>query len=416
MKNDMKKKIAILIIGIIFAVAIGGSLIWILTKQEGGGTDGSKTDVTEDKPGDKSGDSEDPGKDKDDASDLAGGSKYISDCDSFDNLEEHRSVLLVTEEGKYVQGTGAFCNAETTSVFASVKLKEAVDVSAFKAGYLHLSYYVSSKKYFAQNLYFEISSAGTCDQEELAWEIALDTVQEGWNEVYMSVPEAVTTGRIDLSRVNYFRFYSPSINRGTDSLDVIVDDIYMTKSTGGAATIGGISSSAGGDTEIVRDSYEETQAKDGIMIASCNTMNIFDRVKNLEVTTQKGQYIEGSGAMKIVNGSSASFMLKNPVDISKYMTQEGKLCVSLYVSDASLLTGAVNFFLSNVEDREDAMMYWSVNKTEFQTGWNEVKLDFYASWMHRPIKAEEVKYFSFTTGKPSGDMTLILDNIHVSDH
>ena len=411
MTNDIKKKIGILIAGIILAVAIGGLLIWILTKQAGGKTDTPQTAETENAPED----SEETGEDTEESPEQTDQSKgYISDCDSFDNLVEHRSVLLVTEEGKYVQGTGAFCNAETVDVFASVALKEAVDVSAFRAGYLHLSYYVSSKKQFTQNLFFEISSSGTCDKDELSWEIALSTVQEGWNEVYLSVPDAGTTGKIDLSKVNYFRFYSPALNRGTNSLDVIIDDIYMTKSTGGAEALGGNSSVS--ESEIVGDSYKETQAQDGIMIASCNTMNIFEKMKNLEVTTKNGQYIEGSGAMKIVNGSSASFMLKEPVDISEYMTQEGKLHVSIYVSDASLLTGSVNFFLSNVEDREDAMMYWTVNQSEFQTGWNYVELDFYASWMHRPIKAKEVKYFSCVTSKPGGEMTLILDNIYVSDN
>lgn len=411
MTKDMKKKIIILIAGIILAVAIGGSLIWILTKQDTGKTNTSQTNEIQ-KESEDSGKAEDKEASSEQKDESTG---YISDCDSFDNLEEYRSVMLVTGEGQYVQGTGAFCNAETSNIFANFALKESVDVSAFKAGYLHLSYYVSSLAPFGNNFLLEITSAGTCDQEELHWEISLSSVQEGWNEVYLSVPDAGTSGKIDLSNVNYLRFYTTALNSGTTSFDVIIDDIYMTKSTNGAEVTDS-SSSSGEDAAIVQDSYKETQAQNGVMIASCNTVNVFSQMKNLEVTTKSGQYVEGSGAMKITNGYSGSFMLKEPVDISKYMTQEGKLHVSVYVSDASLLTGTVNFYLSNVEDRDDAMMFWTINQVEFQSGWNEVELDFYASWMMRPINAEEVKYFNCNTTKPSGDLTLIIDNIYVSDN
>lgn len=401
MTNEMKKKIAILVIGILLALVIGGTLIWIMVSRDAG-----KAKTPEPNKSEKV--SKENEKTENDSK------VYINTCDSLDTLEQQRSVYLVTDEGKFVQGTGAFCNAETADVFANVKFKEAVDISEFKAGYVHLSYYVSTLNNFTQNLFFEISSSGTCDKDELGWEIPLSSVKEGWNEVYLSVTDAVTTGKINLMEVNYLRFYSPSLKRGTDSIDIIIDDIYATRSTDGSTALGGITASGG--TEIVEDAYQETKSKDGVTIASCNTVNIFSQMKGLQVTTQSGQYVEGSGAMKIVDGTTGTFMLKEPVDISKYMTQQGKVHVSLYISDASKLAGSVGIYLSNAETREEAMMFWVIDQREFQTGWNHLSLDIYSSWMQRPIKADEVRYFSCSIGKPKGEVTLILDNIYVSDH
>lgn len=83
------------------------------------------------------------------------------------------------------------------------------------------------------------------------------------------------------------------------------------------------------------------------MIASFNTVNIFSEMKNLEVTVKDGEHVEGSGAMRVKGAQSASFVLKNPVDISQYVVESGKLHISVYINNPDLLTGATYFYLTS---------------------------------------------------------------------
>ena len=63
-----------------------------------------------------------------------------------------------------------------------------------------------------REMYFEISSAGVCDQEELQWSVISTlrdmNLEEGWCTVYMDIGTASKSGEIDVTDVDYIRFYT----------------------------------------------------------------------------------------------------------------------------------------------------------------------------------------------------------------
>lgn len=417
MKSKLnKKQILVILLGVILVIAIiAGAVIAVLQIQSGGqpGKNADSSSVSSNQDSDKNNDASSSGDTTaEDSSDRI----YISDCDSIDIFEEQENIQLVTDEGMYKQGKGAFLNSSTSPIFFKAKLKKAVDISPLKGGYIHFSLYVASKNNFVKNLFFEISSAGLSDAEELQWEIELSSIKEGWNEIYLSIPNGIKTGKIDYTEINFFRLYSPNLDTKKGSLDVIIDDICVTKKA--EQTVENSNSSDSSDskdvTQLPKDGYRETSAVSGKMIASCNTVNIFSEVKNLEVTVKDNEHVEGSGAMRVVGSQSASFVLKNPIDISPYVVESGRIHISMYINNPELLNGVVYFYFTSTGDIDEESIYWYMQKYEFTAGWNEIELPFYTSAFRRAPKTDAIKHFSFNTQKPSKDAVIILDNIYVT--
>ncbi len=411
-----KKQISVILLGVILVIAITAGAAIAVVKIQNGGKPGKNADSSsvssnqdEDNNNDASGSGDTTAEDSSDRI-------YISDCDSIDKFEEQENIQLVTDEGMYKQGKGAFLNSSTSPIFFKAKLKQAVDISPLKGGYIHFSLYVASKNNFVKNLFFEISSAGLSDAEELQWEIELSSIKEGWNEIYLSIPNGIKTGKIDYTEINFFRLYSPNLDTKKGSLDVIIDDICVTKKAEQTADNSNSSDQADSkdETQQPKDGYRETAAENGKMIASCNTVNIFSEVKNLEVTVKEAEHVEGSGAMRVVGSQSASFVLKNPIDISPYVAENGKIHISMYINNPDLLNGAVYFYFTSSGDIDEGSIYWYMQKYEFTAGWNEIELPFYTSAFRREPKTDAIKHFSFNTQKPSKDAVIILDNIYVT--
>lgn len=411
-----KKQISVILLGVILVIAITAGAAIAVVKIQNGGKPGKNADSSsissnqdEDNNNDASGSGDTTAEDSSDRI-------YISDCDSIDKFEEQENIQLVTDEGMYKQGKGAFLNSSTSPIFFKAKLKQAVDISPLKGGYIHFSLYVASKNNFVKNLFFEISSAGLSDAEELQWEIELSSIKEGWNEIYLSIPNGIKTGKIDYTEINFFRLYSPNLDTKKGSLDVIIDDICITKKAEQTADNSNSSDQADSkdETQQPKDGYRETAAENGKMIASCNTVNIFSEVKNLEVTVKEAEHVEGSGAMRVVGSQSASFVLKNPIDISPYVAENGKIHISMYINNPDLLNGAVYFYFTSSGDIDEGSIYWYMQKYEFTAGWNEIELPFYTSAFRREPKTDAIKHFSFNTQKPSKDAVIILDNIYVT--
>ncbi len=84
-------------------------------------------------------------------------------------------------------------------------------VDASGANYLVFDFYVSDADMFysiSGGNSLEVTSSGTCDVEETAWDLTDFDVVSGWNTI--SLP--LVGGGCDFSRVNYMRFYALSHN------------------------------------------------------------------------------------------------------------------------------------------------------------------------------------------------------------
>ena len=153
----------------------------------------------------------------------------LNDCE-----EKFGSFVLDTVEP--AEGDGCVSFSTKGSSFANSYNFDPVDLS--ECDTVAFEVYVSDASlvsHFGQ-LCFEISSAGKCDEEELAWHLknSLATgLEEGWNTVYLSFSDGVATGDIDLTRVNYFRIFALEINTAECTGEKIMFDNFRASVTGG---------------------------------------------------------------------------------------------------------------------------------------------------------------------------------------
>ncbi len=153
----------------------------------------------------------------------------LNDCE-----EKFGNFTLDTRDP--AEGGGCVCFSTRGASFANAYSFDPVDLTECDA--IAFEIYVSDAalvSHFGQ-LCFEISSAGKCDEEELAWHLknSLSTgLEEGWNTVYLSFTDGVPTGTIDLTRVNYFRIFALEIETAVCASDEIMFDNFRAAFTGG---------------------------------------------------------------------------------------------------------------------------------------------------------------------------------------
>lgn len=153
--------------------------------------------------------------------------KYvIANCDTL-NVEGLSGGIGVTGEKAYVkEGTGAWHRAGGVDVFA-IKFPEAIDISAYRNGYLHVWVWISDHTNI-KSTQFEMTSGGQYDQNELNWNAKNYLTEDGWNEVWLPLSDAGhTNGDFDFTHFNYMRLYVVPIE-GNNTY--YIDDIYLTNS------------------------------------------------------------------------------------------------------------------------------------------------------------------------------------------
>jgi hypothetical protein len=98
------------------------------------------------------------------------------------------------------------------SFVAECKLRNEIDISDNDTVAIDL--YISDVEKVAgiSSMFFELSSAGKCDEDELQWEfvgqLRSDQLEDGWNTVYLDIGVASVLGTFDDMAVNYLRFYT----------------------------------------------------------------------------------------------------------------------------------------------------------------------------------------------------------------
>ena len=147
----------------------------------------------------------------------------VTFCTPMAAREESDAVLLFDAEKAF--GSFSLDRNEMTEGDASVSVK--LSGEAFVAGYtfprgvditgcdtIAIDIYVSDLDKVAalSNVFFEISSSGTCDKDELQWEFAAQlkdaNFEEGWNTVYLDLGVATEANNLDETAINFIRFYT----------------------------------------------------------------------------------------------------------------------------------------------------------------------------------------------------------------
>lgn len=275
--------------------------------------------------------------------------KMIMSCNTVNILEGVTNAEVSTKEGTFVEGTGSF-KIDFPTGAGSFLLKEPVNISEYKNGYTHISLYVNDVSLLKQNFTFELTSSGIYDVEEVAFIIPYSELENGWNHLWLAFDAAYFTGKPNYNVINYVRLYG---NEKIEGLEVYLDDVYASN-------------------EGARDEYKETEVSGGKMIASCNTVNIFKSLMYAKVTTQDGEFVEGTGAMKSTSPISTLLegILKEPIDISAY--KDGYFHYSFYVNEPSKLGNTITFEISSSGKADDREYAYITQVSELKKGWNEV--------------------------------------------
>lgn len=330
--------------------------------------------------------------------------KMILSCDSIEELSDAKNISVINRVERYVEGTGAFMNSSFTDIIGQGVFKEMVDISEYKS--VHISIYIEDTSKLRDAIWFELTSAVVFDDDEISWLIPVSKFQNGWNEFYLAIDGAYLTGEPDLTSLFYFRMFSIGLQYGTT---IIYDNIYATN------TEGVIYEPEAMRVPVEPDEYEETKATEGKMIMSCNTVNIFESLMFVEVTTKQGEFVEGTGAFKMTGGadSRAEGIFVDPVDISAY--KDGFIHFSLYVNNVSLLTDRINFELSSAGGTYDTdECQWYIELANLKNGWNEIWIPVANAVKMGNPDLSAIDFFRIYTLDPKDGYQIILDDVHVT--
>lgn len=103
-----------------------------------------------------------------------------------------------------------------------------VDLSEYADGYIRFYLYVENENNLGNESQFELTSSGTCDQEETSWNISKNMLKDGWNTLYLSF-ESPGENAANLKAINYVRVYIHITGKNKvmlDELSVGTDDEF----------------------------------------------------------------------------------------------------------------------------------------------------------------------------------------------
>lgn len=140
----------------------------------------------------------------------------IDDCDS---ATRWKGAKLDTSN--YAQGKGSLKTAGTDLLVLEKKFP-AIDLSAYRDGYVYLNIYIEDTSLLAGNSFFELISSGTCDKKEIGWGLGNSLFKSGWNEIILPLSDGVFTGgEPDFAKINYMRIYMFTNGENTLQIDNI---------------------------------------------------------------------------------------------------------------------------------------------------------------------------------------------------
>ena len=291
----------------------------------------------------------------------------------------------------------------------------AVDISGMT--YIEFDVFVSSVAIIADvEFSFELTSGGTCDQEESAKKFAgRDTGWvDGWNHVKWNLNEFnVKNGEFDPTRLNYIRWYNDTPLNATDWLQVGIANVKFSPKS--AAEL---------------DAEEATKTEHSIPLWGCNSG--WD-VAGEEWTIDNEDKAAGSGCISINLKDPADVMapekhFATPIDGSNMDTLE----FDIYLSDIAIVEyfsdtdGALELTSSGKSDHAE-VAYNLRNLTKHvladaQVGWNHVSIKIESMETNDgnegPFNIAAVNFIRFYWVGPKAcdqDWILKLDNFRLTD-
>lgn len=391
-KKKVKSKKSLIIVIVIVAVLVVGAVVAAVVLLNSGSVQKILEPIQKSVYSSKTGDLGQPNDDV---------GVMILSCDSTDELSDARNITVTNRANRYVEGTGAFMNSTFTEIIGQGVFKEMIDISDYKS--VHISIYVEDASKLRDAIWLEFTSAVVFDDDEISWLIPVSKFENGWNEFYLAIEGAYLTGEPELDSLFYFRMFSIGLEYGTT---VIYDNIYATNTEGVVYEPDMVMQ------EVEPDPYEETKSTEGLMIMSCNTVNIFESLMDTTVTVEKGEFVEGTGAFKLGVNHSSYGKLATPRDISAY--KNGYIHINIYVNDVAHLTHEMNFELSSSGMYDKDEYQWVISTSSLKSGWNELWLPISDGIQTGKPDLSAINFFRVFTMEPTDGYKIIIDNVYAT--
>lgn len=234
---------------------------------------------------------------------------------------------------------------------------------------LYVRFFVEDADALTGNGQIEISSSGTCDQQEYNYNPFAYEIVSGWNELELYLWEGQETGGSpDFTKINYFRIYLFTDGANAVALDYVAFGDEGEDLSSIATDIG----------EIVKEEVVLTnELTDHAESDTLSTLSACNRI---------------------------------PEDICD-VTNYDYLFARIYVEGIDNFTGEGQLEICSKPSPDLQEVHWDVNTLELQDGWNELKLDTYLASSYdesfNRANAQFFRLYMFT----SGNLKLDLDYV-----
>lgn len=234
---------------------------------------------------------------------------------------------------------------------------------------LYVRFFVEDADALTGNGQIEISSSGTCDQQEYNYNPFAYEIVSGWNELELYLWEGQETGGSpDFTKINYFRIYLFTDGANAVALDYVAFGDEGEDLSSIATDIG----------EIVKEEVVLTnELTDHAESDTLSTLSACNRI---------------------------------PEDICD-VTNYDYLFARIYVEGIDNFTGDGQLEICSKPSPDLQEVHWDVNTLELQDGWNELKLDTYLASSYdesfNRANAQFFRLYMFT----SGNLKLDLDYV-----
>ena len=255
----------------------------------------------------------------------------LSTCESTTGVNGATRVTLPKHGGSHSWKASSQTNPSIAYTFT------ALDISSFfRRGYLRFYVYCANISNKGHTMTVELTSSGTCDDQEITYDVSNQIKTSGWNEVVieLSTGSKGSPTEFDNTRCNYFRFYVLDSN-----CNYYIDDI---------------------------DFVYEADTSNTLVLNECETTT------NLNGASMSDFSMYGEHSWQSNNTHNITFCFTfNSIDISSYMSS-GYLVFYLYCPDINNLGTSVEVELTSSGTWDNYEIYMNITNKVTRDGWNEI--------------------------------------------
>lgn len=296
----------------------------------------------------------------------------LTNCEGNKNLFRASRYSGVKHSKFYSWKANDKINPEIIFTFGNFNMSSLMD-----SGYIRFYLYCSDITKKGDVSYFEFTSSGMCDYEEITFDIISQIQVTGWNEIIVKIATDKQSGSLDSfdpTKCNYFRFFALNAN-----CTYCIDDIEFLYETPTSNT-------------IVLSNCEDTTNAEGVSLSNNSS---FD-----------------SHSWSSLGTTNKEFVLHfNPRNISSYSS--GSVSFDFYCADLSMIGDVVVVELTSSGVCDNQEIYCEIKNIIAREGWNKIVIPFsmFQSGSTTNFNYTHCNYFRLFT--LNSHTNLNIDNIRI---